>query len=86
MRPATAARFVRAGVDGERAGAGLRPVSWNAPATLARRNHPLDPFRPLIPPFATLLTCGGRPWRADDRALGTRACAPIYNAVGPDTH
>lgn len=60
----------------------------DAPATLARvRENPVDPFRELIPSYDLVLTYGGgRPVVDAYRALGARACVPIYNALDPSTH
>jgi spore maturation protein CgeB len=60
----------------------------DAPATLDRvNNDPADPFRPLIPRYDLVLTYGGgEPVAAAYRALGARACIPIYNALDPITH
>jgi spore maturation protein CgeB len=60
----------------------------DAPATLDRVCHdPADPFAPLIPRFDIVLTYGGgEPVVSAYRALGARACVPIYNALDPETH
>lgn len=65
-------------------------IFWDvdAPATLDRtQRDPYDPFRPLVPEYDLVFTYGGGPpvVRAYE-GLGARACAPIYNAVDPDTH
>jgi spore maturation protein CgeB len=65
-------------------------VFWDvdAPATLDRMHRdPSDPFRALVPAYDLVLTYGGGdPVKAAYRALGARTCAPIYNALDPDTH
>lgn len=60
----------------------------DAPATLDRvNNDPSDAFRPLIPRYDMVLTYGGgEPVAGTYRALGARACIPIYNAMDPITH
>jgi spore maturation protein CgeB len=67
-----------------------RALFWDvdAPATLARvLANPGDPFRRAIPQYALVFTYGGGPPVVDAyRALGARACVPIYNAVDLDTH
>lgn len=67
-----------------------RAVFWDvdAPATLARlQREPDDPLRARIPRFQLIFTYGGGPVVVDAyRALGARACVPIYNAVDPETH
>jgi spore maturation protein CgeB len=67
-----------------------RAVFWDvdAPATLARvQADPDDPFRSVVAEYAAIFTYGGGPPVVDAyRALGARACVPIYNAVDPDTH
>jgi spore maturation protein CgeB len=70
--------------------AGGLAMFWDvdAPATLDRvhRNRQ-DPFLPLIPRYDMILTYGGgdRVVQAY-RALGARACVPIYNALDPAEH
>jgi len=70
--------------------AGALTIFWDvdAPATLDRVvANPADPFRELIPRYDLILTYGGgEPVVAGYRALGARACVPIYNALDPDTH
>ncbi len=65
-------------------------IFWDvdAPATLERiHGTMIDPFRQLIPQYDLVLTYGGGPpVIAAYRALGARACVPIYNALDPDTH
>jgi spore maturation protein CgeB len=65
-------------------------VFWDvdAPATLDRvKTDPSDPFKRLIPLYDLILTYGGGdPVVKNYRALGARACVPIYNALDPDTH
>jgi spore maturation protein CgeB len=60
----------------------------DAPATLDRvRQDPGDPFLDLIPRYDVVFTYGGGPpvVEAYER-LGARQCAPIYNALDPETH
>jgi spore maturation protein CgeB len=65
-------------------------IFWDvdAPATLAElRRAPELPLRRLLPSLDLVLTYGGGPpVIAAYRALGARACWPIYNAVDPETH
>jgi spore maturation protein CgeB len=69
---------------------GALAVFWDvdAPATLDRvRSTPDEPFRPLIPRYDLILTYGGGdPVVRGYRALGAVRCAPVYNALDPDTH
>jgi spore maturation protein CgeB len=69
---------------------GLTTIFWDvdAPATLERvRATPSDPFRALIPRFNLVFTYGGGdPVVRGYEALGARRCAPIYNALDPETH
>ena len=60
----------------------------DAPATLDRVQHDAgDPFRPLVPRYDLILTYGGgEPVVRAYRALGARACVPVYNALDPSTH
>ncbi len=60
----------------------------DAPATLERVHaDPADPFRNLIPRYDAVMTYGGgTPVMSAYRALGARACVPIYNALDPTTH
>jgi spore maturation protein CgeB len=60
----------------------------DAPATLDRvRSDPADPFRALVPRYDLILTYGGGAPVVDAyRALGARACVPIYNGLDPETH
>src|SRR5690348_12851243 len=60
----------------------------DAPATLERVGaNPRDPFRRLIPCYDLVFTYGGgAPVVEAYRALGARACVPIYNALDPLTH
>lgn len=60
----------------------------DAPATLDRvEASEGDPFRELIPRYDLILTYGGGPLVvARYKALGARACIPIYNALDPNTH
>jgi spore maturation protein CgeB len=75
---------------------GTRPLCafWDvdAPATLERvaageaAGAP-DPFRALVPRYDVVFTYGGGPpVVAAYRALGARACVPIYNGLDPDVH
>jgi len=65
-------------------------VFWDvdAPATLERVDQErADPFRALVPRYDAVLTYGGgEPVVRAYRALGARACVPIYNALDPSTH
>ncbi len=65
-------------------------IFWDvdAPATLESiAADPNDRLRSLIPRFDRVLTYGGgEPVCRAYRALGARACTPIYNAVDPETH
>ncbi len=74
----------------ELAGPRTRVAFWDvdAPATLERlARDPADPFRALIPRYDVVFTSGGGdPVVAAYRALGARACVPVYNALDPDTH
>lgn len=69
---------------------GRAVVFWDvdAPATLERvASDPAEPFRPLVPRFDAIFTYGGgEPVVRAYRALGARACVPIYNALDPETH
>ncbi|RIK55179.1 MAG: hypothetical protein DCC57_05755 [Chloroflexi bacterium] len=69
---------------------GMIVAFWDvdAPATLDRvQTGPDDPFRALIPQYDLVLTYGGGSPVVDAyRALGARACYPIYNAADPLTH
>ncbi|HEX6533326.1 MAG TPA: glycosyltransferase [Gemmatimonadaceae bacterium] len=60
----------------------------DAPATLDRvARDPADPFRALIPRYDLVLTYGGGdPVVRAYEALGARRCAPVYNALDPETH
>jgi spore maturation protein CgeB len=81
-------RLEAAVVAGRRPGSLLAFWDVDAPATLDRVTaSPDDPFRALIPKFDLILTYGGGdPVVARYAALGARACAPIYNALDPQTH
>lgn len=66
------------------------PVYWDvdAPATLdavdSNLNHHL---RRMIPRYHAVFTYGGGdPVVQAYRAIGARHCAPVYNALDPDTH
>jgi spore maturation protein CgeB len=65
-------------------------VFWDvdAPATLAEISaEPDHPLRRVLPALDFVLTYGGGPPVVGAyRALGARACQPIYNAVDPATH
>src|SRR4051812_13279088 len=69
---------------------GLTTVFWDvdAPATLDRlRRSPDDPFRALVPLYDQIFTYGGGdPVVRGYLGFGARRCAPIYNALDPDTH
>src|SRR5512142_76497 len=69
---------------------GKRVVFWDvdAPATLERlARDPADPFRALVPRYDLVFTYGGGdPVVRAYRALGARACVPIYNGLDPETH
>jgi len=69
---------------------GRLTVFWDvdAPATLDRvEQNPADAFRPLVSQYDLVLTYGGAAPVVDAyRALGARACVPIYNALDPATH
>lgn len=60
----------------------------DAPVTLDRvKANATDPFKDLIPLYDLILTYGGGdPVVRGYKALGARACVPIYNALDPDTH
>jgi spore maturation protein CgeB len=60
----------------------------DAPATLDRlERDPGDPFHALVPQYDAVFTYGGGP-PVVKRYLrrGARLCAPIYNALDPETH
>ncbi|OLP62087.1 hypothetical protein BJF93_01135 [Xaviernesmea oryzae] len=65
-------------------------IFWDvdAPATLAElRAAPDHPLRRALPALDMVLTYGGGdPVVSAYRALGARACIPIYNALDPETH
>lgn len=65
-------------------------VFWDvdAPVTLDRVNtDKTDQFIDLIPLYDLILTYGGgEPVIRGYKALGARACVPIYNALDPETH
>lgn len=69
---------------------GNRVAFWDvdAPATLERlERDPGDPLRPLVPRYDLVFTYGGgAPVVHAYRALGARACVPVYNALDPETH
>lgn len=60
----------------------------DAPATLASMAaDPTHPLREALPSIDLVLTYGGGdPVVTAYRAFGARRCAPIYNALDPDTH
>ena len=70
--------------------AGSTVVFWDvdAAATLDRvEEDAADPFRALVPRYDMIFTYGGGPPVVGRyRTLGARACAPVYNALDPDTH
>jgi spore maturation protein CgeB len=74
----------------ERRRQGQIAVHWDvdAPATLDRlRERPADPLRALVPRFDLVLTYGGgEPVVRGYLAFGAKFCAPVYNALDPDTH
>lgn len=65
-------------------------VFWDvdAPATLAElQGAPDHPLRLVLPELDLVLTYGGgEPVIEAYHALGAQTCAPIYNALDPDTH
>ena len=65
-------------------------IFWDvdAPATLDRlRTREDDPFRALVPKYDAVFTYGGGPPVVRGyRGFGARRCAPIYNALDPETH
>jgi spore maturation protein CgeB len=65
-------------------------IFWDvdAPATLERmESDEDDPLRALVPRYDAIFTYGGgEPVRQRYRALGARACEPVYNAVDPAAH
>jgi spore maturation protein CgeB len=65
-------------------------IYWDldAPATLERlAKNEADPLRKLLPSYDLVLTYGGgESVSARFLALGARGCAPIYNALDPETH
>lgn len=69
---------------------GALKIFWDvdAPATLAEmRNAPDHPVRRALPQLGLVLTYGGgAPVTEAYKALGALHCAPIYNAMDPDTH
>ncbi|HYD52334.1 MAG TPA: glycosyltransferase [Gemmatimonadaceae bacterium] len=71
-------------------GPATRVAFWDvdAPATLERVDgDATDPFRALVPRYDLVLTYGGgAPVVRAYRALGARACVPVYNALDPETH
>jgi spore maturation protein CgeB len=75
-------------IDRRRPGQAVLFWDVDAPATLDRvAARPADPFRALVPRYDLILTYGGgAPVVQAYRALGARACVPIYNAVDPATH
>jgi spore maturation protein CgeB len=71
-------------------GPNTRVVFWDvdAPATLDRLAADFaDPFHALVPRYDMVLTYGGgSPVVEAYRRFGARDCAPIYNALDPETH
>ncbi|APR80487.1 Hypothetical protein A7982_05834 [Minicystis rosea] len=69
---------------------GTTTVFWDvdAPATLDRlRGRAHDPFHALVPQYDLVFTYGGGdPVVRGYLGFGARRCAPIYNALDPDTH
>jgi spore maturation protein CgeB len=69
---------------------GNRVAFWDvdAPATLERlARDPADPFHAEVPRYDVVFTYGGgEPVVRGYRALGARACVPVYNALDPETH
>jgi spore maturation protein CgeB len=65
-------------------------VFWDvdAPATLERlRRNAADPFRPLVRKYDAVFTYGGGPPVVREyESMGAKLCAPIYNALDPETH
>jgi spore maturation protein CgeB len=65
-------------------------IFWDvdAPATLAElRREPSLPMHRLLPGLDLVLTYGGGPpVIAAYKAMGARACRPVYNALDPATH
>ncbi|HLI85192.1 MAG TPA: hypothetical protein VKV17_14835, partial [Bryobacteraceae bacterium] len=64
-------------------------VFWDvdAPATLDRVRSGGDYFASLIPRYDLILTYGGGDPVVEAYAeLGARQCAPVYNALDPETH
>jgi spore maturation protein CgeB len=65
-------------------------IFWDvdAPATLDRvHSNADDPFRADIPRYDAVFTYGGGDRVVEAyRALGARACIPVYNAVDTETH
>jgi spore maturation protein CgeB len=60
----------------------------DAPATLARMNQNTeDALRQCIPEYDFIFTYGGGQAVIDAyKALGAKACFPVYNALDPETH
>jgi spore maturation protein CgeB len=65
-------------------------IFWDvdAPATLAEMAEtPAHPLRAVLPRLDLVLTYGGGdPVVNTYRALGAARCAPVYNALDPETH
>lgn len=74
----------------DKARADALTIYWDvdAPATLAQvRDRPDHPLRAALERVDQVLTYGGGPPVVEAfRALGARACRPIYNALDPATH
>lgn len=70
--------------------AGPLRIFWDVDAahTLDRvESDPADPLRACIPRYDAIFTYGGGPPVVERyRALGARACHPIYNGLDPDVH
>jgi len=71
-------------------GGRARVAFWDvdAPATLAGMRTPEhEALRALVPRFDHVFTYGGGPPVVEAyRALGARACDPVYNALDPEVH
>src|SRR5215467_14369789 len=68
---------------------GAMTVFWDvdAPATLERvRKNPRDPLHALVPKYDLVLTSGGQRVVNAYRAVGARACVPIYNGLDSAAH
>jgi spore maturation protein CgeB len=69
---------------------GKSAIYWDvdAPATIERlKKNEADPLRKLLPSYDLVLTYGGGdPVVQAFLAVGAKRCAPIYNALDPETH